>query len=91
MKRKLCQNNRNKNQKKEDDLNQSKKIQGQESMKVKRRERKRRVEKTGTSIDDVSGNETIFQQIPFTLPKVFQWLKFAVNDINEILSRSSIC
>ena len=49
---------------KEDNLNQRKKTQSQESMKVKRRQRKRRVEKTGISIDDVRKLDKLYLNGP---------------------------
>ena len=67
MKRKLHQDNRSRKQKKsnkEDDLNQRKNTQSQESMKVKRRQRKRRVEKTGISIDDVRKLDKLYLNGP---------------------------
>ena len=67
MKRKLHQDNRSKKQKKskkEDDLNKRKNTQSQDSMKIKRRQRKRRVEKTGISIDDVRKPDKLFLNGP---------------------------
>ena len=74
MKRKLHPNNRSKKQKKsekEDDLNQRKNTQSQESMKVKRRQRKRRVEKTGISIDDVRKLDRLYLNGP-AFPDTFK-------------------
>ena len=53
-----------KNSKKEDDLNQRKNTQSKESMKVKRRQRKKRVEKTGISIDDVRKLDKLYLNGP---------------------------
>ena len=67
IKRKLHQDNRSKKQKKskkEEDLNQRKKTHIQELMKVKRRQRKRRVEKTGISIDDVRKLDKLYLNGP---------------------------
>ena len=67
MKRKMHQDNRSKKQKKskkEDHLNQKKKTQRQESMKVKRRQRKMHVEKTEISIDDVRELDKLYLNGP---------------------------
>ena len=51
--------NSNKNNQ-EEDLRQKKKVQSQKSMRAKRRQSKRRVEKTGLSIDDVKKLDNLY-------------------------------